>query len=90
MTDREGFVLTATGEQAKLGLKDGRVVPIGCEPLVGGGAIVERWLTAAASTVLAARRERAQRGRAVLSPSEQKGALPTSLEGLLAYIGFEA
>jgi hypothetical protein len=53
-----------------------------------GSAIVFRWLQALAETTLEARDRVAQNGRAILSRAEEEKALATSVEGLLAYIGF--
>lgn len=53
-----------------------------------GPEIVHEWLRSHAQAVLEARRRHAQKGRTILSRAEEEGHLPTSTEGLLAYIGF--
>ena len=50
--------------------------------------IVLGWLRALGQTTLDARRRVAENGETVLSAAEEQGALPDTLEGLLAYIGF--
>jgi hypothetical protein len=58
------------------------------EECAEGPAIVLGWLQALAQTTLEARSRVAGNGRAVLSRAEEEGSLPSSVEGLLAYIGF--
>ena len=54
----------------------------------GGAELVTGWLQVAASKVLGARRAKAARRKAVLGAAEAQDQLPTSLEGLIAYVGF--
>ena len=55
-----------------------------------GAEVVQAWLRACATAVLDARRSDAKKGNAALSSFEEKGQLPASLEGLIAYIGFSS
>lgn len=85
----EGFAFTATGVRLILGVGVfGEVIVTRREECSEGPAIVLSWLQALAQTTLEARNRVAQDGRAILSRAEEEGALPTSVEGLLAYIGF--
>lgn len=87
--DEEGFVFTAAGERLDLGVDNsGDVVVERREPCADGETIVLGWLRASAAARLATRRSRAARGRAVLSAAEERGDLPGTVEGLIAYIGF--
>ncbi|WP_326524859.1 hypothetical protein [Sphingomonas sp.] len=84
----EGFAFTATGVRLVLGV-DGGVATVICrEQCADGQAIVLNWLQALAQTTLAARNRAAQGQGAILSQAEEDGALPTSVEGLIGYIGF--
>ena len=84
----ECFAFTATGVRLILGVESGAVIVIQREECADGPAIVLGWLQALAQTTLEARNRVAQNGRAILSRAEEGGALPTTVEGLLAYIGF--
>lgn len=85
----EGFAFTATGVRLVLAVgPSGEVIVAHREECPEGPAIVLGWLQALAQTTLGARNRVAQNGRAVLSYAEEEGALPTTVEGLLAYIGF--
>ncbi|WP_315759683.1 MULTISPECIES: hypothetical protein [unclassified Bradyrhizobium] len=87
----EGFAFTAAGGRLILGLEDGkRVIVTGQQAAEGGPEVVQAWLRACAAAVLDARRSNAKKGNAALSPFEEKGQLPTSMEGLIAYIGFSS
>ena len=66
----------------------GEVIIVRREECPEGPAIVLSWLQALAQTTLQARNRVAQNGRAILSCAEEESALPTTVEGLLAYIGF--
>jgi hypothetical protein len=81
--DGEGYAFTARGERVRLAAIGTSVVVDGIEPCAEGEEIVRRWLMSAASALLQARRGRAE-GRKV----EQAGVLPTTVEGLIAYVGF--
>ena len=89
VTEDLGFAFNATGERIGLGVQDGAVIDIKCEAVPGGEAIVLNWLRHSAEAVLAARKTKAAKRRAVLGKSEQNGMLPDSVEGLIAYIGFK-
>ncbi len=85
----EGFAFSATGVRLVLDLgPSGEIIVVRREECPEGPAIVLCWLQALARTTLEARTQLAQGGSAILSYAEEEGALPTSLEGLLAYIGF--
>lgn len=85
----EGFVFTASGVRLILGVGlSGEVIVARREADPEGPDIVLGWLRALAQVTLEARNRVAQNGKAILSQAEEQGALPTTLEGLLAYIGF--
>ena len=84
-----GFAFTASGERLILGVFGREVTVEAIEPHERGAEIVRTWLEALAAAVLDARRHRASKGRAVLSGFEERGELPRTTEGLLAYVGFE-
>jgi len=85
----EGFAFTAAGGHLILGLDDGkRVIVTGQQSADGGAEVVQAWLRACAAAVLDARRSSAKKGKAALSSFEERGQLPTSVEGPIAYIGF--
>ncbi|MEW6640251.1 MAG: hypothetical protein AB1586_07075 [Pseudomonadota bacterium] len=85
----EGFAFTAAGDRLVLGVDENkRVIVIGQEDVPGGIEVVRGWLRTYAATVLDARKANAGKGNARLSPSEERGQLPTSVEGLIAYVGF--
>ncbi|MEO8455458.1 MAG: hypothetical protein ABI454_09875 [Sphingomicrobium sp.] len=87
----EGSAFTASGERLTLGVDHhDRVVVVDREAAAEGTALVESWLRSAAAAVLQARRVKAARGKVVLNQSEQEGRLPTSVEELVAYVGFTA
>ena len=67
-----------------------RVIVTGQQDAPGGTEVVMGWLRAYAAAVLDARRTKAEKGKATLSRSEERGQLPTSVEGLIAYVGFES
>lgn len=86
----EGFAFTATGSRLLLGVDDkGRVIVTGQQDTPGGAEIVLSWLRAYAAAVLDARKTKADKGKAMLSRSEERGQIPSSVEGLIAYIGFD-
>lgn len=87
----KGFAFTAAGHRLTLGVDDkDRVTVTGQQAVPDGGEVVWGWLRAHAGGVLDARRAKAQRGKAMLSRSEERGELPTSIEGLIAYVGFNS
>jgi hypothetical protein len=87
--NREGFAFSATGVRLILGVgSSGEVVITRREECGEGAAIVLGWLQALATTTLETRNQVARNGRAILSRAEEAGALPRTVEGLLAYVGF--
>ncbi len=85
-----GFAFTAAGERLTLGV-DGeeRVVVADRQVVPEGEKIVLGWLRASAAARLDARRAKAAKRKAVLGASEMRGQLPASIEGLIAYVGFD-
>ncbi len=89
VTNSEGFAFTATGVRLVLGIgPKGAVIIVRREPSPEGPAIVRAWLEALVQTTLSARRMVASEGKLHLSEAEVAGALPTSVEGMIAYVGF--
>ena len=85
--DREGFAITAAGHRIELGVGAKRdVIIAGIEEVPTGTDVVRAWLYSLASVLLAERTRKAENGKLRLSPSEAHGRLPTSSEGLIAYI----
>jgi hypothetical protein len=84
----EGFAFSASGQRLMLRVDGARVVVAERVPCENGHAIVLNWLLTSAKSVLDARTHKASKRRALLSPMEQSGELPRSVEGLIAYIGF--
>ncbi len=85
----EGFAFSASGLRLILGLGHaGEVIVARREECAEGPEIVLGWLQALAQTTLQARNRVAQNGRAILSRAEEEGALPDTVEGLVAYISF--
>lgn len=86
--DGQGHAFTASGVRLVLAAEpDGPVTIDRREACSDGPAIVLSWLQSLAADALQARKRVAQQGRAVLSEAEERGALPTTVEGLIAYIG---
>jgi hypothetical protein len=84
----KGFAFTATGVRLVLKVApSGEVIVARREEFSQGQAIVIGWLQALAQTTLEARRRVAGNGRVWLSRAEEEATLPTSVEGMLAYIG---
>jgi len=85
--DKEGFAITAAGHRIELGLGAKQdVIIAGVEDVPSGVEVVRAWLHSLASVILAERTRKAKKGKLRLSPSEAHGHLPTSSEGLIAYI----
>lgn len=83
------FAFNAAGKRLVLGLGSaGQVIIVRREDCPDGPEIVLKWLTSLAQNTVDARARVAQNGRVVLSGYEEEGALPTTIEGLIAYIGF--
>ncbi|MBK8157416.1 MAG: hypothetical protein IPK59_00905 [Rhodospirillaceae bacterium] len=86
----EGFAFSATGHHLVLGVdSNGSVIVTATEPHADGGAIVLSWLSALAESVLEARRVRATQGKSILGIHDESGRLPRTIEGLVAYVGFD-
>jgi len=86
----EGFAFAANGERLILGVDEKeRVFVVDRQPTPDGHEIVRGWLQSYAGAVLKARRTKAARGKLALAPFEERGQLPSSIEGLLAYVGLE-
>lgn len=85
----EGFAFTATGERLTLGVDErDRVIVTGKQVVPDGAEIVRGWLLSSASALLKVRRSKAAKGKKVLGQAEDRQQLPTSVEGLIAYLGF--
>lgn len=85
--DNEGFAITAAGHRIELGVGPKREVIIaGMEEVPSGTDVVRSWLHSIANGVLEERTRGAEMGKMRLSPLEAHGDLPTSPEGLIAYI----
>jgi hypothetical protein len=85
--DKEGFAITAAGHRIKLGVDAKRnVIIAGMDDVPTGTIVVRSWLRSVASGVLEERTRKAKKGKLKLSPSEAHSQLPTSAEGLIAYI----
>jgi hypothetical protein len=89
--NREGFAFTAKGDRLTLGVDEkNRVIVTSQQIAPGGTEVVLGWLRAYAAAVLDARRTMAGKGKAALSRSEERDQLPISIEGLIAYVGFNS
>ncbi|MEN3951765.1 hypothetical protein [Iodidimonas sp. SYSU 1G8] len=86
----EGGAFDATGRRMILAVDSNQRVVV-AERLSSpdGPDIVHGWLTAHAHAVLASRGAKALLGQAVLAGFEERGELPSSVEGLIAYVGFD-
>lgn len=85
-----GFAYTAAGDRLTLGVDNrDRVIATGKEHVPGGAEVVLGWLRHSAAVMLDVRRAKAVKRKKILSPSEERGELPSSVEGLIAYIGFD-
>jgi hypothetical protein len=60
----------------------------GYEARPDGPQIVLGWLRHSAEAVGNTRRKRAAKGKICLGRAKAEGVLPTSIEGLIAYVGF--
>lgn len=79
---------TASGCRLVLDISGEIVFVSHSEECPEGPELVLGWLQALARTTLEARKRVAEAGRVILSRAEEEGALPHTVEGLLAYIGF--
>ncbi|MFB0874615.1 MULTISPECIES: hypothetical protein [unclassified Sphingobium] len=83
------FAFNAAGKRLVLGVSEaGQVIIARREGCPDGSKIVLKWLTFLAQSIVDARVRVAQKGRVVLSTYEEAGLIPTTVEGLIAYIGF--
>jgi hypothetical protein len=87
--ENEGTARNGRGDRVVLGVEGRKVVvqAIAADP--NGSSILLVWLRHAAKALLDARQQKARRNRGLLSRSEQLGVLPETVEGLIAYIGFD-
>ena len=83
------LALTGIGDRAVLGLCEKLVIVERREPYADGRRLLIQWLTAKAKYVLQLRRERAKRRKIKLGKMEAQGLLPDTVEGLIAYVGFD-
>ena len=84
-----GFAFSAAGDRIVLGVDtSGGVVLARREPCAEGSGIVRSWLRDSAEAVLEVRRAKAAKGKVLLGAAEAQGVLPTTIEGLIAYVGF--
>jgi hypothetical protein len=87
--ERLGYAFTASGDRLLLTVdRSKNVVLEGREPCSDGKAIVLGWLKSSAGSVLQARKAKAAGGKVILSSFEERGLLPLTTEGLIAYVGF--
>lgn len=85
----EGFAFSATGERLLFGVDAARrVVVRSRESCPEGEVIVTSWLFNLAVAVRQARRAHAAKGKVSVGDLEKVGVLPTTIEGLIAYVGF--
>ncbi|MDX6806284.1 hypothetical protein SCD90_09420 [Terrihabitans sp. PJ23] len=85
-----GTILTASGERLSMRESPRGYVELDrCEPDAEGERLVREWLHHKAKAILQVRRERAVKGRAILASHEKSGLLPSTVEGLIAYVGFD-
>lgn len=86
----EGFAFTATGVQLILDAEEfGQVFVRDRVLRPDGTEIVLRCLEATARHMLDVRREKAAKRKVILAGFEERGDLPGSIAGLIAYIGFD-
>ncbi len=83
------LALTGAGDKAILGLRGDLVIVERREPFAAGSTLLLQWLTAKAQHFLTVRTARARKGKVQLGTLEAKGVLPDSIDGLLAYVGFD-
>jgi len=83
------MALTGIGDKAILGLRGKLVIVERREPFAEGSELLLLWLTAKAQHILSIRKDRARKGKVHLGVLEEQGILPQSIEGLIAYVGFD-
>jgi hypothetical protein len=89
VTNSEGYAFTATGVRLVLEVgSKGEVIVARREQCREGPAIVQGWLEALVQLTLDTRRRVAAERGVSLSRAEEAGAMPTSVEGMIAYVGF--
>ena len=85
----EGFAFTAAGHRLTLGVgPENNVIITNQQDIADGKEIVLGWLRNCATGVLEARKIQAKNRRAALSRHQERGQIPTSVEALIAYVGF--
>jgi hypothetical protein len=82
------LALDGLGRRAVLGSTGDRIIIERLEDYADGRALLQTWLLSTARSRQAARAERARRKHFVLGAAETSGTLPTTIEGLIAYVGF--
>jgi len=86
----EGFAITAAGHRLKLGVGARQnVVIVQREETPSGAEQVRSWLKDLASSVSAASTHKANKKNAPSAPHEERRELPSSIEDLIAYVGFD-
>ncbi len=86
--DKLGFAFSAAGQRLNLGVDRTAVTVLSRTRCEDGKGIVLRWLQDAAIAIADTRKFKAAKRRTILSSFEERGDLPRSVEGLIAYIGF--
>lgn len=90
VANQEGFAFTAAGERLVLEVTPEQNVRVERrEPHPDGEAIVLDWLRSNALHLLETRKARAEKGHLGPGGFEERGELPDTIEGLIAYIGFQ-
>ena len=88
VNNNESHACTASGTRLILIAEhNGPITVCRREECVDGGEIILGWLQSLAETTLDARKRAAQTRRVMLSAEEEQGVLPTTIEGLIGYIG---
>jgi len=84
-----GSVFTAQGRRLVLGINGSNLVfVVEQHETARGPEIILNWLRVSATNLQETRRRKSGKGKAVLSAFEQQRRLPTTVEGLIAYLGF--
>jgi len=87
----EGFAFTAAGDRLMLAADNNdRVYVADRQEVADGSEIVRGWLLATATALLETRRAKVGKGKLHFGAAEKNGELPASIEGLIAYLGFNS
>ncbi|MBL8531465.1 MAG: hypothetical protein JNK94_07000 [Hyphomonadaceae bacterium] len=86
--DVEHLALDGLGRRVVLGLDGNKVVVERTEPCPDGQALLLSWLLVLAQHLRKVRLDRATKKHFDLGAAEASGVLPTTVEGLIAYVGF--